>query len=136
MQFPPEVERWRATVAKYFPPELVDKALYVIQHESGGNPGAVGDGGAARGLFQIQDKRNFANRPDADYLDNPENNIRYAAEQLGGASGNFGAWGEGTTNNGVKFGALGNNPYPGDTGGAGGGTTVTQPRGKDYSDPE
>ncbi len=121
MKFPPAVEQHRATVAKYFPPELVDKALYVIQHESGGNPGAVGDGGAARGLFQIQDKRNFSNRPDAAYLDNAENNIKYAAQQLGAARGDFSAWGEGTENMAPydpktgkgKFGALGNNPFPG-----------------------
>lgn len=115
MAFPAAVERWRPVVAKYFPPQLVDKALYVIQYESGGNPGAVGDGGAARGLFQIQDSRNFPNRPDAAYLDDPEKNIAYAAQQLGAASGNFGAWGEGTTYNGQPFGALGNHPYPGDS---------------------
>lgn len=117
MQFPPAVERWRSTVAKYFPPELVDKALYVIQGESGGDPNAVGDGGSARGLFQIQDSRNFSSRPDAAFLDNPENNIAYAAQQLGAAGGNWSAWGEGTTFNGKPFGALGNNPYPGDGGG-------------------
>ena len=100
-------------MAKYFPPELVDKALWVIQHESGGNPGAVGDGGAARGLFQIQDKRNFASRPDAAYLDNPENNIKYAAQVLGAAKGKWSDWGEGSTYQGKKFGALGNHPYPG-----------------------
>lgn len=114
MEFPPEVERWRSTVAKYFPPELVDKALWTIQYESGGNPGAVGDGGAARGLFQIQDSRNFSNRPDAAYLDDPENNIKYAAQQLGAAGGNWSAWGEGTTYQGKVFGALGNHPFPGD----------------------
>lgn len=121
MQYPPEVERWRSTVAKYFRPEDVDKALWVIQHESGGNPGAVGDGGAARGLFQIQDSRNFANRPGAEYLDNPENNIRYAAQELGAGSGNWGAWGEGTSYNGKPFGALGNNPYPGSNASTSGG---------------
>lgn len=113
MQFPPEVERWRPTVAKYFPPELVDKALWTIQHESGGNPNVPGDGGVARGLFQIQDNRNFANRPDAAWLDNPENNIKYAAQQLGAAKGDFSAWGEGSTYNGKPFGAFGNNQYPG-----------------------
>src|SRR3990167_2092161 len=46
------VERWRAPVAKVFPAELVDKALYVIQHESGGHPQIPGDGGRAFGLFQ------------------------------------------------------------------------------------
>ncbi|MCZ2111285.1 MAG: lytic transglycosylase domain-containing protein [Dehalococcoidia bacterium] len=116
MAYSPEVERWRPLVEKYFPPELVDKALYVIQHESGGNPGAVGDGGAARGLFQIQDNRNFPTRPDAAYLDDPENNIRFAAQQLGAANGNWGDWGEGRLFEGKPFGALGNNPYPGDGG--------------------
>lgn len=114
--YSPEVERWRPLVEKYFPPALVDKALYVIQGESGGNAGAVGDGGAARGLFQIQDNRNFASRPDAAYLDDPENNIRYAAQQLGAAEGKWSDWGEGSSYNGQAFGALGNNPYPGDAG--------------------
>ncbi len=120
-QYSPEVEQWRSLVAKYFPAELVDKALYVIQYESGGNPGSVGDGGAARGLFQIQDSRNFSNRPDAAYLDDPERNIAYAAKQLGAASGNWGAWGEGTAGQPAynpatgkgRFGALGNHPYGG-----------------------
>ncbi|MFA6135016.1 MAG: hypothetical protein WC869_13455 [Phycisphaerae bacterium] len=98
----------------------MDKALYVINGESGGNPGAVGDGGAARGLFQIQDSRNFASRPDAAYLDNPENNIRYAAQVLGAAQGKWTDWGEGSSYNGQPFGALGNNPYPGDSGPLGG----------------
>lgn len=120
MTFPAQVERWRPTVAKYFPADLVDKALWVIQWESGGNPGAVGDGGAARGLFQIQDSRNFASRPDAAYLDNPENNIRYAAQQLGAASGRWSDWGEGTTYNGQVFGALGNHPFQGAAGTQGG----------------
>lgn len=111
--YSPQVERWRPLVEKYFPPELVDKALYVINGESGGNPNAVGDGGAARGLFQIQDSRNFAGRPDAAYLDDPENNIRYAAQVLGAANNKWTDWGEGSTYNGQPFGALGNNPYPG-----------------------
>ena len=118
MQFEPEVERWRSTVAKYFPPELVDKALWVIKYESGGNEGAEGDCGpkgcVARGLFQIQDNRAFDSRPSASYLDQAENNIRYAAEQLGAASGRWSDWGEGTTYQGKVFGALGNHPYPGD----------------------
>lgn len=115
MIFPPDVERWRATVARYFPPELIEKALWTIMYESGGNPGAVGDGGAARGLFQIQDSRSFSSRPDAAYLDNPENNIAYAAKQLGAAGGDFSAWGENNLYQGQVFGALGNNPFPGST---------------------
>lgn len=113
MQFPPNVEQWRPIVQKYFPPELVDKALWTIQYESGGDPSAAGDGGAARGLFQIQDNRNFPSRPDAAFLDNPENNIAYAANQLGAASGNFAAWGENNLYQGKPFGALGNHPFPG-----------------------
>ena len=36
--FPPEIERWRSLVAQYFPPGEVDRALWVIMRESGGNP--------------------------------------------------------------------------------------------------
>ena len=116
MQFPPEVEQWRTLVAKYFPPDLVDKALWTIQHESSGNAGAVGDNGVARGLFQVQDSDAFPNRPQASYLDDPEHNIAYAAQQLGAANGDFSAWGDnGNTYNGQPFGAFGDNQYPGDT---------------------
>lgn len=110
------VERWRPLVQKYFPPELVDKALYVIQGESGGNPTIRGDNGVAIGLFQIQDNRNFEGRPDASWLENAENNIKYAAQQLGAAQGRWSDWGEGSSYNGQAFGALGHNPYPGDDG--------------------
>ena len=116
MQFPPEVERWRKTVQKYFPPELVDKALWVIMHESGGNPSARGDGGYAVGLFQIHHAGSIQGRPDAGWLSDPENNIRYAALNLGAASGNWKPWGENNSYNGRPFGALGHNPFPGDTG--------------------
>lgn len=117
MQFSAATERWRSTVARYFPPELVDKALWTIEHESGGDPGAIGDNGVAIGLFQIQDNNNFPDRPDRGYLLSPENNIRYAAEQLGAASGNFGDWGEGTSYQGQPFGAFGHNQWPGGGGG-------------------
>lgn len=118
--YSPEVEQWRPLVSQYFPPQLVDKALWVINGESGGRPDAVGDNGVARGLFQIQDSNRFANRPDAAWLDDPVNNVRYAAQQLGGANGDFTAWGDnGATYQGKPFGALGNNPYPG-------GSSVTQ----------
>lgn len=134
MAYSQSVEQWRPLVAKYFPPELVDKALYVIQGESGGNPTIRGDGGVAIGLFQIHDGTSISGRPNAEVLSNPEENIKYAAQQLGAAGGNWGAWGEGTTYNGQKFGALGNNPYPG--GASSGGTQMTQPGGRNYSDPD
>ncbi|MFA5936493.1 MAG: transglycosylase SLT domain-containing protein [Candidatus Paceibacterota bacterium] len=124
MAYPPAVEQWRPLVAKYFPANLVDKALHVIMYESSGNPNAVGDGGAARGLFQIQDSRNFSSRPSAAYLDNAENNIRYAAQELGAASGKWTDWGEGSSYNGQPFGALGNHPYEG-----GGGSSDGTPLG-------
>ena len=71
----------------------------------------------AVGLFQIQDKRNFPTRPDAKWLSDPENNIKYAAQTLGAARGKWSDWGEGVLHKGKKFGALGNNPFPGDGGG-------------------
>ena len=115
MLFSPEVERWRSTVEKYVPKEHVDKFLYAMQGESGGDPSAIGDNGVAIGLMQIQDKTRFSNRPDKATLLDPEANIKYAAQQLGAAKGDFSAWGEGATYEGKPFGALGNNPYPGTT---------------------
>lgn len=113
MPYSPNVERWRSIVAKYVPAELVDKVLYTIQGESGGNPEAVGDGGNAIGLLQIHHGGSIKGRPDAKTLLDPEQNIKYAAEQLGMAGGNFAAWGENNLYQGKPFGALGNNPYPG-----------------------
>src|SRR5690349_21085935 len=107
--------RWCSLVARYFPPRLVGKALYVIQAESRGDPNNPGDrldqddpsSGVARGLFGIQDNRQIPGRPDAAWLDDPENNVRYAAQQLGAAQDNWSAWGEGVTYSGHPFGALG-----------------------------
>lgn len=102
--------------AKYFPPEVVPKVLYIIQNESGGNSEIPGDGGAAYGLFQshyippgTSIEQQFA---DAQRL--------YKADLANGGTG-FGDWGEGRTYNGQPFGALGNNPYPGSI------STVTKP---------
>ena len=101
--------------SKYFP-GLEDKVLYVIQGESGGDPEAVGDGGSAYGLFQshyispgtsIEDQFKDARR-------------LYDARVKAGGSG-FEDWGENNLYEGKKFGALGNNPYPG-------GASVTDPK--------
>lgn len=119
------VERWRPLVEKYFPPELVDKALHVINFESGGNASASGDNGVAIGLFQIQDSTRFKGRPTKAQLLDPEFNIKYAAESLGAASGKWGDWGEGTLYNGKPFGALGNHPYNFIDSPTGGGTAIT-----------
>ena len=119
--FPPDVERWRATVAKYSHPQFIDKSLWVIQHESGGNPAALGDYDpvrkiyAAIGLYQIQSAVNFPGRPSSEQLLDPEFNIKYACEALGAGRGNFADWGENNLYQGAPFGALGLYPYPGDT---------------------
>ncbi|MFZ0493043.1 MAG: transglycosylase SLT domain-containing protein [Acidimicrobiia bacterium] len=47
------VQRWRPLVAKYFPADLVEQALAVMQCESGGNPDAVNRYSGATGLFQF-----------------------------------------------------------------------------------
>ena len=121
MNFPPDVERWRATVAKYSQPQFIDKNLWVIQHESGGNPAALGDYDpvrkiyAAIGLYQIQSDVNFPGRPTSLSLLNAEFNIKYACETLGAGAGYFADWGENNLYQGKPFGALGLYPYPGDT---------------------
>lgn len=140
MRFPPAVERWRSTVEKYVAPEYVDKFLWAMQGESRGNPGAIGDNGVAIGLMQVQSNQRFKDRPSAQWLADPENNIRYAAEALGAGHGNFKAWGDGTAGQPAydpktgkgRFGALGNNPFPGDTGqDMGGSSSMTQPTSAD-----
>lgn len=113
MPYSQQVERWRPIVAKYVPPELVDKVLYAINGESGGNPEAIGDGGSAIGLLQIHHGGSIKGRPSQEQLLDPEFNIKYAAEQLGMANGNFAAWGENNLYQGKPFGVFGNNPYPG-----------------------
>lgn len=47
-----KVERWRSLVARYFPGDRVEQALWVIGCESGGNPEAVNPFSGASGLFQ------------------------------------------------------------------------------------
>lgn len=113
LQFPAAVERWRPVAAKYMPPELVDKLLWTINFETGGRPDAIGDNGVAIGLLQVQDNTRFPGRPSKQQLLDPEFNIRYAAEQLGAAQGNFAAWGENNLYQGKPFGALGHHPFPG-----------------------
>lgn len=118
IQYAPSVERWRSLVASIVPSQYVDKVLWTINYESGGDPNAVGDNGHSIGLLQIQNDLAFSGRPTTEQLLDPAYNIRYAAEQLGINNGNFGAWGEGTSYNGAVFGALGNHPYPYDITGA------------------
>ncbi len=127
-QFDPAVERWRPLVAKYFAPADVSKALYVIQHESGGDPSIpnsdAAQNGASPGLFQIT-----ATNAKAAGIDgtDPEQAVKWAATQV--ANHGWSDWGEGTSYQGRNFGALGQaNPYgPGGTGAAGpGGAAIGQ----------
>ncbi len=51
--FPPAVEQWRSTVARYFPSGRVDEALRIIQCESQGDSEAYNPYSGASGLFQF-----------------------------------------------------------------------------------
>ncbi len=115
--YPDQVERWRPLVAKHFQPEDVDKALWVMWWESGGDSAIGGDRNTlgipvAHGLFQVQDNTRFPGRPTREQLINPEANIQWAANAVYGGSG-WTPWGEGVAHNGQPFGALGAHPYPG-----------------------
>jgi len=46
-------EQWRPLVAAIWPAGLVDTAVCIIEHESGGNPNALNPSGAS-GLFQVK----------------------------------------------------------------------------------
>jgi len=124
------IERWRPEVERIFREEGggsfnqedVEKALWVIQYESSGNPGARSDSGGY-GLFQLNDGGLGEGLSVQQRLD-PTTNIRTAARAVYGGSG-WSPWGEGTagqapynpaTGRGM-FGALGNHPYPGSSGG-------------------
>ena len=50
---PRDVEEWRPLVEQYFPADLVDDALAVIQCESRGDPLAYNSVSGASGLFQF-----------------------------------------------------------------------------------
>jgi len=96
-----DTERWRPLVAKYFPADVVDDALWVMWCESRGDPEARAfPRSSAAGLFQFIDStwRTIAPRAgvaDADRTD-PEANIAAAAwlwEVSGGTRHPSGAWG-------------------------------------------
>lgn len=48
-----DVARWRPLVETYWVSELVEHALCIIRHESGGNPNAKNTTSTAAGLFQF-----------------------------------------------------------------------------------
>ncbi len=54
-QWTGNVEQWRPLVAKYFAPALVDHAMCILNHETGGtgDPNSKNDRSTAAGLFQF-----------------------------------------------------------------------------------
>lgn len=74
------VEQWRGLVAGYFAD--VDRALCLMQYESGGNPNATSWAGA-RGLMQVMPfwARSLGMSPDALY--DPATNLEVAAYVYG-----------------------------------------------------
>lgn len=112
MDFSPEVERWRGPLEQEgLSGQTLLKALWTIAHESGGDPNATNPSGAT-GLFQIISGDSMKGRPDAAWLKDPTNNIRFAVHQLGIGQGNFAPWGENNSFNGQPFGAFGMNQSP------------------------
>lgn len=103
--YSPDVERWRPLVSRYFRPEDVDKALYVISGESGGDPTIRNrEGSGATGLFQIMPFHGVK-------ATDPEESVKWAAKQV--SSHGWTDWGEGVTYQGKPFGILGLAPYGG-----------------------
>ncbi|MFW6174358.1 MAG: peptidoglycan DD-metalloendopeptidase family protein, partial [Chloroflexota bacterium] len=133
MQFPEQVEQWRPIVQEYFRPEDVDKALWVIMHESSGSPAAVGDGGASLGIWQLN-SRGLGAGMSAAQRANPITATKRAAEAVYGGQG-WKPWGENNLYNGQKFGALGNHPFPGDTQGRAQTGQQAQAQGQQQSSP-
>ncbi len=108
-QYSDATEAWRPLVQRYFKPEDVDKALYVIEGESGGDPNATNTSSGAAGLFQILPTHGVNGK-------DPETAIKWAANQVYNVRKNWGDWGEGVTYNGEPFGILGVKPYNGSSG--------------------
>lgn len=108
----PEVERWRSLVEHEFktrglPDADVDKALYVIDGESGGDPLAANPTSSARGLVQMTDVHGI---PEETRYD-PVASVKWMADQV--ADHGWTDWGEGVTYEGKPFGILGLKPYGG-----------------------
>lgn len=114
--YDPGVEKWRKQIWDQMPQQLkarpdaatlLDKALYTMNGESSGNEGAVGDGGAAWGLYQ---SHHIPAGSDA------TTQINDMWRMVSNNPDQWTDWGEGALYNGQPFGALGRTPYPGDIG--------------------
>ena len=83
-QIPAYVEKYRPIVEKYFAPQDVTKALYVITYEGGVDPNTGQPryqiNGPASGLFQIEGGDRHPGRPTREQLLDPETNAAYAAK--------------------------------------------------------
>lgn len=80
---PPNVERWRPLVEKYFPADRVEEALRIIRCESHGNPDAYNTYSGAGGLFQFVPSTWISSSPRAGFPGaspfDPEANVGSAA---------------------------------------------------------
>lgn len=93
---PAGVEQWRGLVEAYWPADIVDEALWVIDCESGGNPDAYNPSSGAAGLFQFipstwASASESAGWSGADVYD-PEANIAVAAWLYGAYDTPWAAW--------------------------------------------
>lgn len=113
------VERWRPLVEQYFQPQDVEKALRVIEGESGGDPAIKAriPSEQSWGLFQHNIGNGLGTGYTAEQLQDPETNVKIAAQAVYGGSG-WTPWGEGVTYEGQPFGSLGV-PGPASTGSGG-----------------
>lgn len=109
--YTPEVEKWRQQVWDTMPQQmrarpdagvLLDKAMYAMFYESGGNDSSVGDNGAAWGLYQ---SHHIPAGSDA------QTQIRNMWDLVSKNPDQWTDWGEGATYEGKPFGAFGNHPY-------------------------
>lgn len=113
--YSPQVEAWRGDVTREFMARGltaadIDKALYVIQGESGGNARAINPNSTARGLVQIMGSHGFSEEQRFD----PQFSIKWMADQV--KDHGWTDWGgDGALYEGKPYGTLGLSPYPGDS---------------------
>ena len=85
-----DAERWRALVGVYFDPDDVDRAICLMEKESGGNPNARNQSSGASGLMQVMPSWADVFGHDPEQLFDPAVNL-YVAGQIRERQG-WGAW--------------------------------------------